>query len=77
VLWLLLGFLVLAAFLSAFSDDVWVSCSDVFPGETPCSAWEKVDEALAIGSCEPFAGLLGDGTECRVTSPTPIPVPQS
>lgn len=72
VLWLLIGSLVLAAFMSAFSDEVWVYCSDVFPGETPCSAWETVDEGPAIANCEPVAGPLGDGTECRVTFDNPI-----
>lgn len=72
VLWLLLGVLALAAFMSAFSEDVFAFCSDVHPGEVPCSVWEAADEPLAVDSCEPVVGPLGDGTECRVTFDNPI-----
>lgn len=72
VLWLLLGALALATFMSAFSEDVFVFCSDVHPGEVPCSVWEAADEPLAVDSCEPVAGRLGEGTQCRVTLDNPI-----
>jgi hypothetical protein len=72
VLWLLLGALALAAFMSAFSEDVWLFCSDVHPGEIACSAWEASDEPVAVDNCEPVAGPLGEGTQCRVYVDNPI-----
>ena len=75
VLWLLFGALALAAFMSAFSEDAWLFCSDVHQGEIPCSAWEAADEPVAVESCEPVSGPLGDGTQCRVTLDNPIGIP--
>lgn len=72
VLWLLLGVLALATFVSAFSEEVSLFCSDVHPGEIPCSAWEATDEPLAVDSCESVAGPLGDGTQCLVHLDNPI-----
>jgi len=72
VLWLLLGLLAFAVFLSAFSAEMTVFCSDVSPGDANCQSWETSDEPLAIENCAPVAGPLGDGTECQVTLQNPI-----
>lgn len=69
---LFLGLLVLSSFMVAFSDEVFVFCSDVFPNDAACSVWEESGEARAIENCVPITGPLGTGTECQVVFDNPI-----
>jgi hypothetical protein len=74
VLWLLIAILGFAAFLSAFSSELSVFCSDVIPGQAACSTWESSGTAVAIDSCEPVVGPIDDGIECQVAVDNPIGV---
>lgn len=69
---LFLGLLVLSCFMTAFSDEVFVFCSDVFPDDAECSVWEESGEARGIENCAPITGPLGVGTECQVLLDNPI-----
>jgi hypothetical protein len=69
---LFLGLLVLICLMVAFSDEVFVFCSDVFPNDVACSVWEESGEARGIENCAPVTGPLGLGTECQVAFDNPI-----
>lgn len=74
VLWSLLVLLPLASLMAVFSENVTLFCSDVYPGDTPCSVWEASDEPIAVDRCEEIDGPLGTGTQCEVQLDNPIGV---
>jgi hypothetical protein len=72
VLWSLLVLLSLVTVMSLFSEQLTLTCSDVWPEEADCSVWEQSDQVLAIGECEAIIGPLGEGRECNVFLDNPI-----
>jgi hypothetical protein len=72
VLWVLLTLILVVTPMTLFSEEITLSCSDVWPDETECSVWADSGEPIEIGACEPAVGPLGEGTECSAVFDNPI-----
>lgn len=72
VLWVLLALIPVVSFMTLFSEQISLGCSDTWPDEAECSVWEESGEPVAIESCGPDVGPLGEGTACLVVVDNPI-----